>query len=101
MMEAYSVPCAPLTNASTGPGFAPRITATGMEVAASDPAGTSKNPMTFWPAEAVAVPTVKLLCASIAAEQNALRKNRQTILMCFMAGGGLTNGGGVAAQKPF
>ena len=40
MMDAYSVPCAPETRASTGPGFAPLTTTTGMSVAASTPAGT-------------------------------------------------------------
>jgi len=29
-MDAYSVPCAPLTTASTGPGRAPWMTDTGM-----------------------------------------------------------------------
>src|ERR1043166_7106311 len=58
MMEAYSVPCAPETNASVGPGLFPRMTATGIWVAASDPAGTSMVPVTFCPASAVAVPTV-------------------------------------------
>jgi hypothetical protein len=29
MMDAYSVPCAPATRARVGPGFGPRITATG------------------------------------------------------------------------
>src|SRR5438552_12179301 len=39
MIEAYSVPCAPETSASTGPGFAPWKTATGMLSPASLPAG--------------------------------------------------------------
>src|SRR5439155_26204101 len=57
-IEAYSVPCAPDTTASTGPGRAPLITATPMSVAASDPAGTLRTPRAFWPRDAVAVPDV-------------------------------------------
>ena len=41
MIEAYSVPWAPDTIASTGPGRAPFTTTTGMLVAGSAPAGTS------------------------------------------------------------
>ena len=48
----------PETSASTGPGFAPWKTATGMEAAASRPAGTSIVPNDFCPAAAVAVPTL-------------------------------------------
>lgn len=59
MMEAYSVPCAPETRARTLPGLAPLMTMTGMLVAASTPAGTSRVPVDFWPGEAEAVPTVK------------------------------------------
>ena len=61
MIEVYSVPCAPATSASTGPGFAPFTTATGMLRAASTPAGTSMEPVAFCPRVAVAVPTVKLV----------------------------------------
>src|SRR6476646_4114673 len=86
MIDAYSVPCAPETNASTGPGLAPRTTTTGIDVAASTPAGTSRVPVAFCPAEAVAVPTVKLFCAGMLAEQNAITDNRRTIRLSFMAG---------------
>ncbi len=58
MIEAYSVPCAPATRASTGPGRVPRTTATGMSSAASEPAGTASTPVAFWPEFAEAVPTV-------------------------------------------
>ena len=47
MIEVYSVPCEPATSASTGPGFAPWKTATGMLNAASLPAGTSIVPVAF------------------------------------------------------
>jgi hypothetical protein len=40
--ETYSVPCAPVTSARTGPGLAPFTTTTGMFVPASTPAGTSR-----------------------------------------------------------
>ena len=60
MIEVYSVPCAPARSASTGPGFAPWKTATGMLRAASLPAGTSIVPVAFWPRAAVALPTVKV-----------------------------------------
>src|SRR4029079_11102158 len=56
-IEAYSVPCAPETTASTGPGFAPLTTATGIERAASAPAGTSIAPRPTVPRAADAVPT--------------------------------------------
>src|SRR5580765_1236272 len=86
IMEAYSVPCAPETSASTGPGLAPRTTTTGMEVAASTPAGTSRMPVAFWPGAAVAVPTVKLFCASMEVEQKALNNNGQRSRLGFIAG---------------
>src|SRR5581483_2944330 len=64
MIDAYSVPCEPETSASTGPGFAPLTTTTGMLAAASTPAGTSRKPVAFWPGAADAVPTVKVFgCA--------------------------------------
>jgi hypothetical protein len=47
MIEVYSVPCEPATSASTGPGFAPWTTATGILKAASTPAGTSIVPVAF------------------------------------------------------
>src|SRR6185436_18655415 len=56
-IEAYSVPCAPETTASTGPGFAPLTTATGIARAASAPAGTSIAPRPTVPRAAAAVPT--------------------------------------------
>src|SRR5438067_8502289 len=60
MIEVYSVPCAPATSASTGPGFAPWKTATGMLRPASTPGGTSMVPVALCPRAAVAVPTVKV-----------------------------------------
>ena len=44
MIDAYSVPCAPASRASTGPAFAPCATAIGIDSAASLPAGTSMDP---------------------------------------------------------
>ncbi len=58
MIDAYSVPCAPATSARTGPGFAPCTTATGIDSAASAPAGTSMLPVAVCPRAALAVPTV-------------------------------------------
>ena len=69
MIDAYSVPCAPETIASTGPGFAPLTTATGIDSAASDPAGTSIAPRPTCPRGAVAVPTRKS-CAIVAASSS-------------------------------
>src|SRR3954469_9207768 len=63
-MEAYSVPCAPDTIASTGPDFAPCTMATGMSYPASEPAGTFSTPYAFCPRCAVAVPTVNDACGS-------------------------------------
>src|SRR6266478_8038560 len=63
MMEVYSVPCAPETSARTLPGLAPFTTTTGMLVAASAPAGTSRVPVDFSPGAADDVPTVNLDCA--------------------------------------
>src|SRR6185295_11688160 len=60
MIEAYSVPWAPDTIARTGPGRAPCATTTGMLVAASTPAGTSRYPVAACPRSARAVPTAKL-----------------------------------------
>ena len=56
-MDEYSVPCAPATIASTGPGFAPCTIATAMLLPASTPAGTAMTPVTFCPRAASAVPT--------------------------------------------
>src|SRR5580765_6402322 len=94
MIDVYSVPCAPETSASTGPGLAPRTTTTGIDVAASAPAGTSRVPVAYWPGPAVAVPTVKLFCAGMLAEQNAIRDNRQTMRLSFIAGAVYATGGG-------
>src|SRR5579863_6497698 len=82
MMDVYSVPCAPLTSAKTGPGFEPRMTATGMRVPASDPAGTSMDPLTFSPGAADAVPTVNLVCENATVQSNRMdAKNREINLM--------------------
>src|SRR5207237_8162586 len=59
MMEVYSVPWAPETRARTGPRFSPLMTMTGIFVAASTPAGTSKYPVDFCPGAAEAVPIEK------------------------------------------
>ncbi len=58
-IELYSVPWLPATNATTGPSRRPLMTATGIESAESDPAGTAITPVTTVPGCAVAVPTVK------------------------------------------
>ncbi len=63
MIDAYSVPCAPETMASTGPGLAPCTTATGIDSAASLPAGTSIAPNAVCPRDALAVPTVNVAAA--------------------------------------
>src|SRR5579864_3612849 len=85
MIDAYSVPCAPETSASTGPGLAPWKTTTGIEAAASTPAGTSRVPVAFCPGAAVAVPTVKVFCASMPAEQRTVINNRQKVRLSFIA----------------
>ena len=59
-IEAYSVPWAPATSASTRPGLAPCTTTTGMFVPASLPGGTAMTPMAFCPRLAFAVPTVNV-----------------------------------------
>ena len=64
MIDAYSVPCAPASSASTGPGRAPLTTMTGIDSAASLPAATSMAPTAICPGAAVAVPTVKGACAA-------------------------------------
>ena len=43
-MLVYSVPCAPETIATTGPGLDPLMTATRIESAESEPAGTEITP---------------------------------------------------------
>src|SRR6266478_6568906 len=73
MMETYSVPCAPEMSASTLPGLAPLTITTGMLVAASTPAGTSRVPEDFSPGGAEAVPTVNLDCAETEKQPSAAR----------------------------
>src|SRR6266851_8161529 len=73
MMETYSVPCAPETSARTLPGLTPFTTTTGMLVAASTPAGTSRVPVDFSPGAAEAVPTVNLDCAETRLQQDDAR----------------------------
>src|SRR5437016_3880806 len=71
MMEVYSVPWAPETRARTGPRFSPLMTMTGIFVAASTPAGTSKYPVDFCPGAAEAVPIEKdEACASTSSGNN-------------------------------
>src|SRR6202790_4637873 len=67
MMDAYSGPCAPATRARVGPGFGPRMTATGIFVPTSLPAETSMNPVTVCPVTAAAVPTVNVGCCAVPA----------------------------------
>src|SRR5216683_1678950 len=62
MRMTVPVTCAE-TSARTFPGLAPFTTTTGMLVAASRPAGTSRVPEDFSPGAAEAVPTVNLDCA--------------------------------------
>src|SRR6185295_2645907 len=81
MIEAYSVPWAPDTIASTGPGRAPCATATGMLVAASTPAGTSRYPVAVCPRSARAVPTAK----PWAPAPGASAKNATATSRLFMA----------------
>ena len=59
MIEAYSVPCAPASSASTGPALAPCATAIGIDSAASLPAGTSIAPVAVCPRDALTLPAVK------------------------------------------
>src|SRR5258708_22078114 len=73
MIDTYSVPCAPETRARTLPGLAPFTTTTGMLVAASTPAGTSRVPEDFSPSAAEAVPTVNLDCAETEKQQSDAR----------------------------
>ncbi len=58
MIDAYSVPWAPASSASTGPALAPCATAIGIDVAASLPAGTSIAPVAVMPRDAFTLPTV-------------------------------------------
>src|SRR3982074_3615835 len=80
MMEAYSVPWAPETRASVGPGLLPQMTTTGICVAASDPAGTSIVPVAFWPDSAVAVPTVKDDCCWATVETGKMQDKAATAM---------------------
>src|SRR6266436_9103762 len=79
MIETYSVPCAPETSARTLPGLAPFTTTTGMLVAASTPAGTSRVPEDFSPGAAEAVPTVNLDCAETDMQQNDMKNTATKI----------------------
>src|SRR6266478_9296700 len=79
MMETYSVPWAPETSARTLPGLAPLTMTTGMLVAASTPAGTSRVPEDFSPGGAEAVPTVNLDCAEMGMQQNEMRNTAPRI----------------------
>jgi hypothetical protein len=79
MIDVYSVPCDPATNASTGPGLAPFITATGMLNAASLPAGTSMLPVAFCPRAAAALPTVKV-CAAVIPTNNDMSINAAEVI---------------------
>src|SRR5262249_38612830 len=77
-IEAYSVPCAPATSASTGPGFVPVTTATGIARAGSEPAGTARTPVAFWPDAADAVPTAMEPGSGATAEQTIAQNHRPT-----------------------
>src|SRR5207302_8159512 len=81
MMETYSVPWAPETSARTLPGLAPLTTTTGMLVAASTPAGTSRVPVDFSPGAAEAVPTPKAWASAMVhaetIEKVVVRINKQ------------------------
>src|SRR3954463_6455668 len=72
-MDAYSVPCAPATSASVGPGRAPLTTMTGMLAAVSLPAATAITPFARVPGRAVAVPMVR--SAASAGRQRAAANN--------------------------
>src|SRR5215472_12134228 len=75
------------------------MTATGMEVAASDPAGTSSTPVDFCPGGAVAVPTVKLFCAGSVAQNNTLRRKRPSALVGFIAVSSIRQGAATVRQN--
>jgi len=89
MMDAYSVPCEPETSASTGPGFAPRNTATGIEAVASGPAGTSIVPNAFCPGPAVAVPTVNVCAAAIEVARQTINIANRRVFMAAESIGGM------------
>jgi hypothetical protein len=61
----------------------PRITTTGIEVAASTPAGTSMKPVAFSPGAADAVPTLKLACPT-AAPERSIKRVASIIQCCFI-----------------
>src|SRR6266568_4312125 len=91
MIEAYSVPCAPETSASVGPGFVPRTTTTGICVPGSLPAGTLRYPVTFSPGFADAVPTVKRDCCArtkTGSEQRANANSKRRIDAWLLLRGG-------------
>src|SRR4051812_50107496 len=99
MMEAYSVPCAPETSASTGPGLLPRTTTTGIEVAASTPAAISRVPVAFCPGAAVAVPTGKLFFARTVVGDKAGRDKKHAMGGGFIGGGGKKKPGKKGGRK--
>src|ERR1051326_1739188 len=86
IMELYSVPWLPETNATVGPGRTPRMTATGMSSAESDPAGTAITPVAVVPRCADAVPTVRAddcCCWALAARAQTTEErsaNRREII---------------------
>src|SRR5260370_9975429 len=73
MIDTYAVPCATEESAKTLPGLTPFTTTTGMLVAASTPAATSRVPEDFSPGAAEAVPTVNLDCAETRLQQDDAR----------------------------
>ena len=81
-IDVYSVPCAPETKATVGPGFTPRTTATPIVNAESLPAGIAIVPYAVFPGAAVAEPTEKgvFCCAKIGAVEttsDAMATNAQ------------------------
>jgi hypothetical protein len=70
-IDVYSVPCAPETKATVGPGFTPRTTATPIVSAESLPAGIAIVPYAVFPGAAVAEPTVNAVvcCAKTGATE--------------------------------
>src|SRR4051812_35702588 len=64
-IDVYSVPWAPETKATIGPGRRPRITATGIEVPESLPAATTIAPYAVTPGAALADPTVNAVVCEL------------------------------------
>jgi len=86
MMDAYSVPCAPENQRQHRTRFCATDYNNGNGRGSVRAGGNFQSAGSFCPGPAVAVPTVKLFCASMLAEQKATRDNKQTIRMSFMAG---------------